>query len=102
MGIDGYTFCAVLVFCTVTILFLVGVFSPFLNKLQSDDFEKNCFEKFGEYSENFVETCFTTLGSFCANHSKFVLLTGKKNYYKNSEGDRNEEKLVIKYIILIT
>ncbi|XP_055296327.1 NPC intracellular cholesterol transporter 1-like isoform X2 [Sitodiplosis mosellana] len=76
LGFDGYTFCSVLVFCIVTILFLIGVFLPFPCKIRICQFRKNYFEQFGEYSENFFEHRFTALGSFCARHPLIVLLFG--------------------------
>lgn len=76
MGFNGYTFCSAAIFCTITILFLVSVFSPILSKIKCFSFEKNCFENFGENSEDLIEKCFAALGSFCASNPMTVLLAG--------------------------
>ena len=77
LGFDGYKFCSILVFCIVTLLFLVGVFSPFLSFIEVGEYRKNCLDKFGELTENFFERCFTALGSFCARNPLIVLPIGK-------------------------
>lgn len=76
MGFNGYSFCSAAIFFTITILFLISVFSPIPSKIKCFSFEKNCFENFGENSEDLVERCFTALGSFCASNPMTVLLAG--------------------------